>query len=345
MDGASIHVRIRMNDRQRPNIIDGRSPHEEYRKNGKEAVAKGLTSEMKLNKIGPLLLLVVVVLICGRGFFRYFGNRHDTLSSSTVMKADIAVPKVLEKPVVADKLQYPKGHLELFNLYHSKILRKSFNCKQMRRFGNAGDGGWEMCVDEPYTLKKGNCLVYSFGIANDYSFDDHVAKDLNCEIHAFDPSIGQKDYKRGNYIQFHNLGVSGTDFTNKNGWKLMTVDSIMKSLGHENRIIDYFKIDVESSEWDTLAQMMKAGTVDRVKQIGIEYHINNAYKGNAKEEEKHMIEIRRNLAIFDNLEAYGFKIYHFHTNMAAPTYVSSLTGKTERCCQEIYYVNTRFIEN
>ncbi|XP_074652872.1 putative methyltransferase-like protein 24 [Tubulanus polymorphus] len=277
------------------------------------------------------IFIALAVLILGKGFIQRFFQKEE--------RQKISAPIIMKQEPV-----YPTDYLELFKLYHSKILHKDFTCQQMRRFGNAGDGGWDMCLDVPYNLRKGNCLVYSFGIDNDFTFDDSVATEFNCEIHSFDPSMHQQDHKRGNYIQFHNLGVSGTDFTNNNGWKLMTVDSIMKSLGHENRIIDFFKIDVEYSEWDTFEQMIKAGTFNRVKQIGVEYHIHNANQGNKEYEAKHKNEIRRHLTIFDNLEAYGFKIYHFHTNIVANPYVSSLTGKNERCCQEIYYVNTKISE-
>ncbi|XP_074652870.1 putative methyltransferase-like protein 24 [Tubulanus polymorphus] len=293
----------------------------------------GLTGTMRRFRLP--YLLIAVVLVFG-GCFILFRRGED----NPLWLKKFSMPKAIRE---MKKFEYPNSYSELFHLYHSKILRQNFYCKRMRRFGNVGDGGWEMCLDEPHALKRGNCLVYSFGIAYDYSFDDSVAEELNCEIHSFDPSINQVDYKRGKYISFHDLGVGGTNGMNTMGWKLLTVASIMKALGHENMIIDYLKIDVESSEWETFEQMIKAGTFSHVRQLGVEYHLNNSDVSNEEYVKKHMNELRQHLTIFDNLELDGFKIFHFHTNMQAPTYLSSLTGKAERCCQEIYYVNTRII--
>ena len=35
-------------------------------------------------------------------------------------------------------------------------------CSDARRMGHVGDGGWSVCMAEPYTLKA-PCLVYSLG--------------------------------------------------------------------------------------------------------------------------------------------------------------------------------------
>ena len=37
-----------------------------------------------------------------------------------------------------------------------------FNCEDYIRLGLSGDGGWDVCLVEPYRFAK-PCLVYSFG--------------------------------------------------------------------------------------------------------------------------------------------------------------------------------------
>lgn len=54
------------------------------------------------------------------------------------------------------------------------------------RFGPHDDGGWDICMDLPYAFSE-SCLIYSFGIDNDFSFEEAVEKRFNCEIHSFDP--------------------------------------------------------------------------------------------------------------------------------------------------------------
>ena len=44
------------------------------------------------------------------------------------------------------------------------------------------DGDYFMCLDDKFDVKKNNCLVMSFGINNEWSFDDAVDKKLGCKV-------------------------------------------------------------------------------------------------------------------------------------------------------------------
>ena len=44
-------------------------------------------------------------------------------------------------------------------------------------------------------------------------------------------------------------------------------------LGHENRVIDYLKIDIEEAEWNVLAEMVETRELGLVKQKGLEIHL------------------------------------------------------------------------
>ncbi|XP_064601902.1 probable methyltransferase-like protein 24 isoform X2 [Liolophura sinensis] len=117
-------------------------------------------------------------------------------------------------------------------------------CNVMLRMGNLGDGGWEVCDDEPVRPKP-DCLVYSFGINNDFSFDDMIAEHYGCEVHAFDPSMKMGDMRRSERVSFHHLGVYGSNSVINNGWPVKTIAEIRRMLGHTNRRIDVMKMDVE----------------------------------------------------------------------------------------------------
>jgi len=69
-------------------------------------------------------------------------------------------------------------------------------CASVAHFGNMQDGGWSVCTDVlPPTANTpgGGCVVYSFGIEHDTSFDESfVARYPGCTVYAFDPSIGRE---------------------------------------------------------------------------------------------------------------------------------------------------------
>ena len=68
-------------------------------------------------------------------------------------------------------------------------------CSRKLRLGNLGDGGWEICDDSKVRPAK-DCVVYSFGINYDFSFDDYVAKTYGCHVHSFDPRMDDETHKR-----------------------------------------------------------------------------------------------------------------------------------------------------
>ena len=66
----------------------------------------------------------------------------------------------------------------------------AYNCKDPKRFGNAGDGGWTVCLDRPLPTPSMSCVSYSFGLAFDWTYDAAVSK--VCSDHAFDPTLRVK---------------------------------------------------------------------------------------------------------------------------------------------------------
>ncbi|KAK7092649.1 uncharacterized protein [Littorina saxatilis] len=144
-------------------------------------------------------------------------------------------------------------------------------------------GNWMVCMDPPYTVKP-PCLVYSFGIAFDFSFDDAMGA-IGCEVHSFDPSMKTEDHKRNDNVTFHKLGLSGVTSSNftarrdsyvkgKQIWTVKTLDVIMKDLGHEGRTLDVLKIDVEGHEWAVVDDLLKKNILtSQIRQFMLEWHL------------------------------------------------------------------------
>ncbi|XP_043246991.1 uncharacterized protein LOC122394298 [Amphibalanus amphitrite] len=158
------------------------------------------------------------------------------------------------------------------------------SCKRMFKMGGLAsgkgcltDGDKHVCLDEPLSLAAAHddCLIYSFGINYDWSFDE-AARAFGCEVHSFDPSIDYPEGRRSDGITFHHFGIGRNNHTNVYGWQIYTLDQIMDILGHKGRTIHYLKMDAEGGEFDMMAQQLLDGAgefvLDKVEQIGFEVH-------------------------------------------------------------------------
>ncbi|XP_067664798.1 probable methyltransferase-like protein 24 [Haliotis asinina] len=156
-----------------------------------------------------------------------------------------------------------------------------YKCSKIEMKGN-----WHICNDGKFKVKP-PCLVYSFGIWNDWSFDDAMGA-LGCEVHSFDPSIGKTSFNRSKNVHFHDLGLSGRDsdtyvptkdiYVKKTTtWKVRRLKTIMEMLGHTNRHLDILKIDIETSEWPAVKDIVASGLFSKVRQFAVEWHLFPTY--------------------------------------------------------------------
>ncbi|KAK6990341.1 methyltransferase-like protein 24, partial [Biomphalaria glabrata] len=165
---------------------------------------------------------------------------------------------------------------------------KRYDCKQVKPMGN-----WHICQDPPYTVSP-PCLVYSFGINYDFSFDDAMVS-LGCEVHSFDPSMNMETHKRknGNFSYFYKWGLSNVNadayeprkdvyVKNVQSWKMRTLKSVIKELGHEERTIDVLKMDIEGYEWGVVDNLLETDVLKQVRQFLIEYHLFPSFPARAE---------------------------------------------------------------
>ena len=112
------------------------------------------------------------------------------------------------------------------------------------RFYNQVDGDKFICMDNIMT-EKSPCIIYSFGVNHDWTFEDHMDTE-GCTIYAYDHTI-DAPAERGQNIKFFKLGL-GTEQNMK------TLDKIIEDNGHSGTIIEYLKVrKVSRSEtWDIL---------------------------------------------------------------------------------------------
>ncbi|XP_057371237.1 probable methyltransferase-like protein 24 [Daphnia carinata] len=142
------------------------------------------------------------------------------------------------------------------------------------------DGQKSVCLDPGLAPPPGMCVVYSFGLSDDRSFESAMAE-YGCDVYAFDPSFQFSNMPNNSQrINYFDIGLGTMNTKNDSrGWKMATLTSIRKYLLHSYRPIDYLKIDIEGEEWHVLDHMLQDGRSLRfIKQIGIEVHLLDSYR-------------------------------------------------------------------
>ncbi|KAK7065261.1 hypothetical protein SK128_006595, partial [Halocaridina rubra] len=189
-------------------------------------------------------------------------------------------------------------------------------CVDWRAYGK-GDGLKYICMDPVFNIKPGNCNVLSFGINNEWSFDDEMDK-FGCKVYAFDPTMKKEDHNRSENIQFFKLGIGSIDGKQKvgmdNSWSMERVnryETILKNLRLTDVPIDYVKMDVEYSEIDFLADMFISSPqlFKNIKQIGMEVHHGYDDKGLGHNSFFQMFWLA-----FQLLKCQGFKVIYIRPN-------------------------------
>ena len=169
------------------------------------------------------------------------------------------------------------------------------------------DGHYAVCLDPIHVAPRPDdrCIVYSFGIKNEWSFDDAMEK-YGCTVYAFDPAMNNS-IQRGQRIHFRNLALNDVDQGEQN----RTLSTIYEAFGHrkDDVVIDYIKIDIEGDEWRIIPKMMDL-VIDRVKQLAIEIHL---------ETDRDLAYYRRMVGIVKSIEDLGmvrFDSYYNHWSSA-----------------------------
>lgn len=227
-------------------------------------------------------------------------SQNDTITPDTVLiPEDIVLSNMSETE-----------HIEIYQQYINTIQAL---CRNVIRIGSHKDGGKEICVDIAYK-PKAPCLVYSFGINNQWDFDNMVVDTFGCEVHCFDPSIKKKTGQVSAKVWYYNIGLGDKDWDNEKKWEIRTLQTIRKDLKHENTTIDILKIDIDGDEWKAIPQMVKSGTLASVKQIALETHFSRK-KNKPEQPFWGNIPSDRQLASLRMLFEVGFRIFMRERNL------------------------------
>ncbi|KAG6380486.1 methyltransferase domain-containing protein [Boletus reticuloceps] len=155
-----------------------------------------------------------------------------------------------------DKIDPFPSHGEFYTLWD--FFLPYFRCPHhIDRVGVMGDGGKWVCGLERIIPKK-KCVMYSFGINGESSFEADIMKVApGCELYGYDFSVNsfgpeielESDLKRRSHFFSYGLGPKDA-FTPADNPKFYSLRTLMARNGHD--FIDVLKVDIEGGEFDSL---------------------------------------------------------------------------------------------
>ena len=207
------------------------------------------------------------------------------------------------------------------------------------RFVPGKDGQKAICMDYRVDPDSRGCIVYSFGINNEWSFDKEMER-YGCRVFSFDPSMNASDHRHSERIWFYNMGLADRDYeiiVRKRGipsrWKMKSLSSIHTMLRpiHGNAEIDYLKIDVEGDEWGVIEDIIASGMLPKIRQIGIEVHF---WPANGT-----LSHFRSLAAILQSLEANGMVRFDSVLNPTSDNFIDAFKFNDYTCYEIAWYNN------
>lgn len=160
-------------------------------------------------------------------------------------------------------------------------LEPFYSCDIVSRIGaKVGDGAKYVCNIHNLAKKHKTCIYYGFGVDGDISFEVALRKQIDCEMHTFDPtpsvvSGGQPAALAKIGITFHAWGLADRDaniILEKSQVPALALSTVMAQLHHT--LIDILKIDIEGGEWSSLNATFASCDYDQpiAHQLQIELH-------------------------------------------------------------------------
>ena len=180
-----------------------------------------------------------------------------------------------------DTLQTVHGYDKVHALLHA-VNRSACHKLKVLIGQNSKEPDVHICLDNI----SPPCVVYSFGIANSWIFDDYMLS-KGCHVYSFDPSMKVGKHKRHKNHLFEPIGIGSTSgahdgpstlWGGKTKYDVLTLGDIMKR--HNNDHVDIIRMDTEYAEWDVLQQWLVDDMYSTFDQLLLEIHMWDDRGGN-----------------------------------------------------------------
>ncbi|KAH0443023.1 hypothetical protein CKAH01_14797 [Colletotrichum kahawae] len=154
----------------------------------------------------------------------------------------------------------------------------SWSCPhEVERVGRMGDGGKWVCGMSQYVNypKNKQCVIYSFGVRDESSFENEMLSRTPCYIWAYDFSVvdfgEQLEASNRPRATFLQAGIAGKTNLDANP-PFYSIADLMEMNGHQ--YIDILKMDIETAEFEAMDWFMAdfASGEFPIGQLMIEIH-------------------------------------------------------------------------
>jgi len=178
------------------------------------------------------------------------------------------------KPFKTEKLSEPHNYAKIHEFLHN-VRRAACSKKHVLIGENSKEPDVHICLDNI----SPPCVVYSFGIANNWIFDDYMIS-KGCHVYSFDPSMNVGKHKRHKNHLFEPIGIGiksgvhegrSTLYGGKTNYGVLTLADMMKR--YNNNHVDIIRMDTEYAEWDVLKQWLADDMFSKMDQLLLEIHM------------------------------------------------------------------------
>ncbi|KAL7630710.1 UNVERIFIED_CONTAM: hypothetical protein RMT77_019080 [Armadillidium vulgare] len=211
-------------------------------------------------------------------------------------------------------------------------------CRKIANIGGwscakRADGEKPVCMEslEVYRTNS-SCRVYSFGVGNDFSFEQQIGK-FGCQVLVFDDDQVQnfvtKVAERVFYFRVRlgpEIRVVDTRYALNSSFNYAflyrSLDNIMELVGDSGGFIDILKMDVEGDEWDIFSHSICKGDIlKRTGQIILETHFSVFENLEDISINNLLMELENYIKVFECLRENRFNLISISKNELRPTFV------------------------
>jgi hypothetical protein len=174
-------------------------------------------------------------------------------------------PRKSEQPIIVHA-KGPSPNDRLRQALFAELQPVAFANCELKRFGEANDGGYVLCANLLGAVQAG----YSYGISGYDGWGCQVSRQLKIRVHQYDCFDLHEPVCPGGATTFHSECVAGKRSTDESGRIFDTLETQIAKAGDARHHV-VVKMDVEGAEWETFLRAPDT-VFEQIDQLAVEFH-------------------------------------------------------------------------